>query len=100
MYDYAEPHSSSLRAASMTGSLASTAANGVPSGLHSVPRITTEGQVFRVQLGETLLLPCAVKNLGPMVLLWKKGTRVLTAGNMKVRRDDRIELVGTGLQIQ
>lgn len=35
-----------------------------------------------------------------MILLWKKGTRVLTAGEMMIRRDDRIVLKGTDLQVQ
>jgi len=48
------------------------------------PRILTEGQVFQTEVGHTLLLPCRTKDLGPMILLWKKGTRVLTAGEMKV----------------
>ena len=43
---------------------------------------------------------CRVKNLGPMILLWKKGTRVLTAGEMMIRRADRIFLKGTDLQVQ
>jgi len=56
--------------------------------------------VFRVELGKTLLLPCAVDDLGPMILLWKKGMRVLTAGATKVRRDDRIDLQDTDLQVR
>ena len=48
------------------------------------PRITTEGQVVRTEVGQTLLLPCRTRDLGPMILLWKKGTRVLTAGEIKV----------------
>ena len=32
-------------------------------------------------------------------MLWKKGHRVLTAGTMKVRRDPRMKLVKTDLQI-
>ncbi|XP_059095815.1 brother of CDO-like [Tigriopus californicus] len=63
------------------------------------PKILNDGQVFRAQVGDTLLLPCSVRDLGPMILLWKKGTRVLTAGDMMVRRDDRIDLKGTDLQI-
>ena len=42
-------------------------------------------------------------NLGPVVLIWKHGTRVLTAGvgavAMHVKRDDRVSLVGTDLVI-
>ncbi len=35
-----------------------------------------------------------------MILLWKKGTRVLTAGEMMIRRADKIILKGTDLQVQ
>ena len=52
------------------------------------PQLLTEGQVFRVEVGETLLLPCRTRNLGNMVLLWKKGSRVLTAGTIKVCQND------------
>ena len=69
-YEYSEP-------------LADTAAGG--GGPVAQPQLLTEGQVFRVETGETLLLPCRTRNLGNMVLLWKKGSRVLTAGTIKVR---------------
>lgn len=69
------------------------------SGPVAQPQVITEGQVFRAEVGETLLLPCRTRNLGNMILLWKKGTRVLTAGVVKVRRDHRIKLEGTDLQI-
>ena len=42
---------------------------------------------------------CDVRNLGPMVLMWKKGHRVLTAGSVVVKRDKRIELNGTNVKI-
>jgi hypothetical protein len=49
-----------------------------------------------------LRLDCPVTKLrdhpGNM-MLWKKGYRVLTAGTMKVRRDPRMLLVKTNLQI-
>ena len=65
------------------------------------PQILSEGQVFRAQVGDTLLLPCEVRDLGPMVLLWKKGTRVLTAGEMVIRKDERTALEGaTSLRIK
>jgi hypothetical protein len=64
------------------------------------PEVLSKGEVFHAQIGDTVLLPCKVKNLGPMILLWKKGTRVLTAGEMMIRRADRIFLKGTDLQVQ
>ncbi|CAB4059535.1 unnamed protein product [Lepeophtheirus salmonis] len=66
----------------------------------SQPQVLSENQVFRARIGDTIMLPCEVDNLGPMILLWKKGTRVLTAGDMMVRRDDRIHLKRNNLQIK
>ena len=65
----------------------------------SPPKILTEGRLHRVKVGETLMLACDVRNLGPMVLMWKKGHRVLTAGSVVVKRDKRIELNGTNVKI-
>ena len=91
--EYSEPTSPSQ-------GVSGNALHALSSGGSGLPRILTEGQVFRVELGQTLLLPCQTQNLGPMILLWKKGTRVLTADSIKVRRDKRLELQGTGLQIR
>jgi len=65
--------------------------------------IMSEPQVLKLELGDTARFPCQVSNLGPVVLIWKHGTRVLTAGvgavAMHVKRDDRVSLVGTDLVI-
>ena len=39
------------------------------------PVMLSEASVFRTELGGTLTLPCAVKDLGPFILIWKKGNR-------------------------
>ncbi len=56
-------------------------------------------QVFRAHIGDTVILPCRVDDLGPMILIWKKGTRVLTAGDLRVTRDDRIVVTEHDLRI-
>ena len=38
-------------------------------------------------------------NLGPMVLIWKKEHRVLTAGELIIKKDSRMRLQGTNLVI-
>ena len=53
-------------------------------------------QLFRAELGESLVLPCRVANLGEFVLMWKRNSRVLTAGNLVVRKDSRISIAGGG----
>lgn len=66
-------------------------------------RIVGQGQIHKVTVGSSLHLDCPVSQLSDrpgQVMLWKKGHRVLTAGNMKVRRDPRIQLVNTDLEIK
>ena len=48
-----------------------------PSGgiMDPQPVMLSEASVFRTELGGTLTLPCAVKDLGPFILIWKKGNR-------------------------
>ncbi|XP_014256573.2 MAM domain-containing glycosylphosphatidylinositol anchor protein 2-like isoform X2 [Cimex lectularius] len=66
----------------------------------SAPRFTTRGQNYRVVIGDTLVLPCEVENLGTYVLLWRRGASVLTADKMMVTRDTRFRLVdGFNLEI-
>lgn len=59
---------------------------------HASPSILSHDQVFRAEEGDSLVLPCSVSNIGNFVLMWKKGSRVLTAGTMVVRKDNRIRL--------
>ncbi|XP_052745989.1 igLON family member 5 [Bicyclus anynana] len=64
------------------------------------PRFLSRGHSFRTVVGDTLLLPCQVQNLGSLVLLWRRGPAVLTAASLMVTRDDRFRLVdGYNLQI-
>ncbi|XP_054285178.1 protein amalgam-like [Macrosteles quadrilineatus] len=64
------------------------------------PHFKSKGQTFRVVAGETLVLPCAVDNLGTYVLLWRRDSLILTADKLKVTRDARLSLVdGYSLRI-
>lgn len=56
------------------------------------PKILSHDQIFREQEGQSLILPCAVSNIGNFVLMWKKKNRVFTAGTLIVRKDPRINL--------
>ncbi|XP_055525048.1 neurotrimin isoform X1 [Wyeomyia smithii] len=65
-----------------------------------VPRFISRGHTYRAVVGDTLVLPCEVENLGTLVLLWRRGTNVLTASQLMVTRDERIRLVnGYNLEI-
>ncbi|XP_063236207.1 lachesin-like isoform X2 [Bacillus rossius redtenbacheri] len=73
---------------------------GATSDSTPAPRFSSRGQTFRAVIGDTLVLPCEVENLGSYVLLWRRGSAVLTAANLMVTRDSRFRLVdGYNLQI-
>ncbi|XP_071447644.1 lachesin-like isoform X2 [Hetaerina americana] len=64
------------------------------------PRFLSRGQTFRVVIGDTLVLPCEVENLGSYVVLWRRGSAVLTASTLMVTRDPRFRLVdGFNLEV-
>ncbi|RZF46093.1 hypothetical protein LSTR_LSTR004806 [Laodelphax striatellus] len=64
------------------------------------PRFLSKGQSYRVVIGDTILLPCAVTDLGTYVVLWRRGISVLTADRMMVTRDPRFKLQeGFNLQL-
>ncbi|XP_055923585.1 neurotrimin [Eupeodes corollae] len=66
----------------------------------SLPRFLSRGHTYRAVVGDTLVLPCQVENLGSFVLLWRRGINVLTASNIMVTRDERIRLIdGYNLEI-
>lgn len=64
------------------------------------PQFLTKGHLFRAVVGDTIILPCKVKNLGSYILLWRRSAAVLTAANLMVSRDTRLTMVdGYNLQI-
>ena len=63
-----------------------------PSYPHTTPKIISPDQSLQSEIGDKLILPCQVANLERFVLVWKKGKRVLTAGDLVVRKDPRIKL--------
>lgn len=66
----------------------------------SVPKFVSRGQTYRAVIGDTLVLPCEVEQLGTYVLLWRRGSAVLTADRIMVVRDSRFRLVdGFNLEI-
>ena len=63
------------------------------------PVILSSEKVYKVEAGGEVRLECDVRHLGDMILMWKQGPRVLTAGKMMVRRDSRLRMEGTNLVI-
>ncbi|XP_063916510.1 MAM domain-containing glycosylphosphatidylinositol anchor protein 2-like [Zophobas morio] len=65
-----------------------------------VPRFVSRANTFRVVIGDTIVLPCEVQNLGSLVIVWKRGITLLTAGQQKITADPRISLLGYNLQVR
>lgn len=79
----------------------SHAGRGSNAGSLSYPKFISRGQTYRVVIGDTLVLPCEVEELGNYVILWRRGSSVLTADKIMVVRDSRFKLVdGFNLQIE
>ena len=51
----------------------------------------TQTQRISVASGDTLMLHCALENENNNVVIWKKSDRVLFAGNIRVRHDERLD---------
>lgn len=56
----------------------------------------TQQQIYRVEAGRTAHLSCSVDRLGQFVVMWKQGGRVISAGSLLVRKDDRFRLQLSG----
>uniref|UniRef100_A0A8W7PVB2 Ig-like domain-containing protein n=1 Tax=Anopheles coluzzii TaxID=1518534 RepID=A0A8W7PVB2_ANOCL len=65
------------------------------------PKFTSRSQSVRAVIGDTITLPCEVENLGRNILLWRRGSAVVTAANLIITRDTRFKLLeGYSLQIK
>ncbi|XP_066150996.1 neurotrimin-like [Euwallacea fornicatus] len=64
------------------------------------PRFVSRGNTFKVVTGDSVVLPCEIHNLGAFVIVWKRGSTLLSAGQQKITMDPRISLVGYNLQIK
>ena len=49
-----------------------------------------------VSPGEKVVLPCVVRNKGSLVRLWKQGSRLMFADELRVRRDSRYSVSQAG----
>ncbi|XP_055312013.1 limbic system-associated membrane protein [Sitodiplosis mosellana] len=58
-----------------------------------VPKFVSRGHLYKAIVGDTIELPCKVQNLGTFVLLWRRGSSVISAGHLKITRDDRFKIV-------
>ena len=58
--------------------------------------ILSVGSRYFASPGDRVSLPCSVARLGALVRLWKRGARVIFAGDLKVRKDPRLEVSEAG----
>ena len=61
------------------------------------PKILTSSQIFLVETGKRLELPCIIENLENAVLIWKHDTKVLATGNKVLSKRSKAKLEGTNL---
>nr|CAH0103507.1 unnamed protein product [Daphnia galeata] len=64
-----------------------------------IPQFISPSQTVNIKIGETARLPCEVQNLGTFMVVWKKEATLISAGNTKVIRDNRLTIAGTSLDI-
>jgi len=64
------------------------------------PKLIDEGMVIKVREGDSVTFPCRISNLEDFVVLWRKGSRVIFAGPIRVKRDERISLSGNNLVLK
>ena len=63
------------------------------------PVITSQARSLRAPLSDEVTLPCTVEHLGKLVVVWKHGEEVLSAGAMMVSPDPRYSL-GAGYNLR
>jgi len=59
-----------------------------------------EGDTIDVIVGNDVVIECDIDNHEDNVVIWKHGNRVLFAGDIRVRHDDRIEVIEDDLLIK
>ncbi|XP_023342737.1 limbic system-associated membrane protein [Eurytemora carolleeae] len=69
------------------------------SDLPPSPYFISTPRVYKEQIGGSVTFSCRVENLGSSTLIWKKDARMISAGNMIIRKDPRMNLDGQSLSI-
>ena len=57
------------------------------------PVITSQPRSLRAPLSDGVTLACTVEHLGALVVVWKHGEEVVTAGSMMVSPDPRYRYI-------
>eukprot|EP00094_Tigriopus_californicus_P006416 TCALIF_06180-PA protein Name:"Similar to OPCML Opioid-binding protein/cell adhesion molecule (Pan troglodytes)" AED:0.06 eAED:0.06 QI:0/0.8/0.72/0.90/0.8/0.81/11/590/481 len=82
--------SSSSLSSSEVASLVRERRNSLSSG---DIRFSSGRQVYQSKVGDSIQLDCQVDNLGSTVITWYKGDRILSAGNLKILDEPRIDIL-------
>jgi len=53
------------------------------------PKFITSSKNFIVNEGDSIKLPCLVDNLENLIIIWKKGTKIVTLGDKPYEDDDK-----------
>jgi len=59
----------------------------------SMPFFTSKPNTYRAQVGNSVILICQVENLGDSSIIWKESNRIISAGKIIIRKDDRLSLM-------
>uniref|UniRef100_A0A0K2SXN7 Ig-like domain-containing protein n=1 Tax=Lepeophtheirus salmonis TaxID=72036 RepID=A0A0K2SXN7_LEPSM len=70
-------------------------------GRQNGPFFSSSPDTYREKVGETIVLFCQVENLDDSMVIWKQSNRIISAGNVVIRKDERLSLLeGFNLQIR
>ena len=59
-------------------------------------RLLSTNQTYETPVGSSLHFECRVLNMGHFVRVWRLGDRVISVGNMMVRKDGRMSVTAEG----
>lgn len=61
------------------------------------PYFTSTSRTYETKLGSSVSFYCQVENIGTSTLIWKKDNRIISAGDIVIRKDKRFILSGYNL---
>jgi len=61
------------------------------------PYFTSTSKTYKAKLGTSVTFHCQVENIGTSTLIWKKDNRIISAGQVVIRKDKRFSLAGYNL---
>lgn len=59
------------------------------------PVFLSTPETFHAKEGDNIILPCHIQDIGPYVVIWKRGDRIISVGSSVVVLDRRYRLMGS-----